>query len=227
MKISSLWTAASGLLALLTLASCGMATRESAPKGVQPGAPGDSSRVLTAGAVAERGHSRHTEADVRFMQGMIAHHAQALEMTSLVPTRSSREDIHLLAQRIEASQQHEIGLMRRWLEQRGEEVPNLSAHHAHHGAGVQHELMPGMLTPDELARLASATGAEFDRLFLELMIRHHEGALLMVQNLFASTGAGQDVDVFRIASEVDADQNMEIARMRRMLNVPSTGVQRR
>ena len=227
MKNFSPQKAASGLLAVLIVAACGTTTREAAPGPVPHTAPGDSARASAAAVATPEGRPRYTQADVRFMQGMIGHHAQALEMTSLVPPRTSSENIRLLAERIEVSQKDEIAMMRRWLEQRGEEVPSPNAHQGHHGAGSQHEHMPGMLTPDELARLASATGAEFDRLFLELMIRHHEGALIMVKDLFASEGAGQEVDVFRIASEVEADQNAEIARMRRMLNAPSSGVQRR
>jgi uncharacterized protein (DUF305 family) len=148
------------------------------------------------------------------MQGMILHHAQALDMTALLPSRSTREDMRLLAQRIEASQADEIKMMQRWLEVRGEEVPSPHAHHAHDA-----KLMPGMLTPEEMARLAEAKGAEFDRLFLELMIKHHEGALIMVKELFSTAGAGQEAEIFAFASDVDADQRMEIDRMRGMLNV--------
>jgi uncharacterized protein (DUF305 family) len=149
------------------------------------------------------------------MQGMIGHHAQALEMTALVPARTAREEMRLLAARIEVSQKDEITLMQEWLKERGESVPDL---HAHHAAGAT--LMPGMLTAQEMARLADATGAGFDRLFLELMIRHHEGALVMVKELFASPGGGQESAAFAFASDVYADQQIEINRMRGMLNVP-------
>lgn len=216
-----------GVLAVLVLAACSTTTRGSGPEVVQPATAGEASRAAASGAKADSARSGYTEVDVRFMQGMIAHHAQALEMTRLVPTRTRREDIRRIAERIEVSQRDEIALMQRWLEQRGEEVPSLDAPHEHHGAGGQHGHMPGMLTPEELARLAAATGAEFDRLFLELMIRHHEGALVMVADLFATPGAGQEVDVFRIASEVEADQRAEIARMRGMLSAPSTGMRLR
>lgn len=149
------------------------------------------------------------EADVRFVQGMIPHHAQALEMTALVSDRTDSEAVHRLARRIEVSQRDEIAIMERWLERRGESLPE--GHH--HGP-----LMPGMLTEEELARLADATGDEFDRLLLEFMIRHHEGALVMVADLFSS-GGGQEAEIFQFASHVDADQRAEIARMREMLNV--------
>lgn len=157
----------------------------------------------------DTGRTRYT--DVQFMRGMIAHHAQALVMTDMVPARTGRADMPLLAKRIEVSQKDEIAMMQRWLKQRGAEVPSADAHH-HMAAGHQH-LMPGMLTDDELAQIARATGAEFDRLFLQFMIRHHEGALKMVADLFATPGAGQDPDVFRFASDVEADQRAEIARM--------------
>jgi uncharacterized protein (DUF305 family) len=182
--------------------------------------------VLLAAAPAAAGAQQHTDADARFMQGMIVHHAQALEMTALVPDRASSEGVRLMAERINVSQQDEIALMRRWLRARGADTVALGGHDAHHGhhapgaadsAGAGHAGMPGMATPEEMARLASLAGAEFDRLFLELMIRHHEGALVMVAELFGTQGAGQASSVYQIASEVDADQRMEIERMRRML----------
>ena len=146
------------------------------------------------------------------MQGMISHHAQALAMTALLPSRTAREDMRLLARRIELSQADEIAAMRRWLEVHGETAPDLQSHHAHGGA-----LMPGMLTPEEMGRLEAATGAQFDRLFLEFMIKHHDGALLMVSELFATAGAGEEPDIFAFASDVDADQRIEIDRMSAML----------
>jgi uncharacterized protein (DUF305 family) len=143
---------------------------------------------------------------------MIGHHAQALEMTALLPSRTSRDDMRMLARRIEASQADEIKMMERWLEVRGQEVPGLHALHAH-GA----TLMPGMLTAEEMSALAAANGAAFDRLFLEGMIKHHGGALIMVRDLFSTAGAGQQSDIFAFASDVDADQRMEIDRMGAML----------
>ena len=159
---------------------------------------------------------RHTEADTRFMQGMIAHHRQALVMTALVRERTDNRGIHLLAERIEVSQTDEIRQMERWLQSRGEGLPDPRAHeHIAMGHGAA---MPGMLSAEGIARLESARGPAFDRLFLESMIRHHEGALEMVGRLLATPGAGQEVDVFRFASDVDADQRIEIERMRRMLD---------
>ncbi|HJR59306.1 MAG TPA: DUF305 domain-containing protein [Vicinamibacterales bacterium] len=146
------------------------------------------------------------------MQGMIGHHAQALEMTALLKVRTRSDDMKKLAQRIEVSQADEIRMMRDWLESRGAEAPG---EHAHHGEGVT--LMPGMLTPEEMSRLAAATGPAFDKLFLEYMISHHEGALVMVKKLFSTPGAAQDPDIYAFASDVDADQRMEIARMAAML----------
>lgn len=165
---------------------------------------------MTAGEVAGSGQPRHTEADVRFMQGMIVHHQQALEMTDLVPARGNHEDVRLLAQRIEISQEDEILAMKDWLEDRGEEIPSVGTH-------GHHALMPGMATEQEMARLAAATGTGFDRLFLELMIRHHQGALVMVEDLFASPGAGQESEIYQFASHVAGGQKIEITRMRRML----------
>lgn len=180
------------------------------PPIVQPGAPGEPGRVISAKDAVDLTQLRHTEAEVRFMQAMIVHHAQALEMTALVATRTSREDMRLLARRIDLSQGDEIALMGEWLKARG--VPPPEAPHAHEGAP-----MPGMLTAVEMQRLAEAKDAEFDRLFLDFMIRHHEGALVMVEELFAARGAGQQSDVFAFASDVDADQRIEIDRMSAML----------
>jgi uncharacterized protein (DUF305 family) len=133
-------------------------------------------------------------------------------MTALLRTRSQNDAMKLLAQRIDVSQTDEIRTMRQWLQARGLEAPDA---HAHHAPGAP--LMPGMLTADEMATLAAATGTAFDRLFLQYMIRHHEGALVMVKELFASPGAGQDGDINAFASDVEADQAMEIGRMRAML----------
>jgi uncharacterized protein (DUF305 family) len=157
----------------------------------------------------------YTAADVRFMQGMIGHHRQALVMSALVPERTTRRDFALMAERITLSQESEIAQMQRWLQQRGEALPAEDAHvHAAMGHG---ELMPGMLTEAELTQLKNARGTEFERLFLQLMIKHHEGALHMVKQLYASPGAGQEPELFILASDVDADQTAEIRRMRALL----------
>ncbi len=162
------------------------------------------------------GRPQYTPADVRFMQGMIAHHAQALVMTALLPERTTRSDMHLLAQRIEVSQKDEIGLMRRWLQSRNQPVANMSDM-----SMPNNVLMPGMLTPAQLADLAKTKGPEFDRLFLQDMIRHHEGALVMVRDLLATNGAAQESQIFQFASDIDADQRAEIMRMRALLAASS------
>jgi uncharacterized protein (DUF305 family) len=182
------------------------------PTIVQPGRPGEASKTVSAEASVRNAALPHTAADARFMQGMIGHHAQALEMSALVYTNSQSDDMKLLAKRIEVSQLDEIQMMKDWLNARGEQLPDEHAHHA-----GDHALMPGMLTAAEMKALGSAKGAEFDRLFLIGMIKHHQGALTMVRELFATPGAGQDAEIFAFASDVDADQNMEIDRMAAML----------
>ena len=201
----------SAVLLALVAVSCrtGM---NAGPQIVQPGAPGEPSRMIDAGQASDLSQLGHTAAEVQFMVGMISHHAQALDMTDLLRTRSSSADMQLLAKRIELSQADEIRLMRDWLNARG--VP-LTDHGAH--LGHDDTLMPGMLTVDEMQQLAATTGSEFDRLFLEYMIKHHEGALVMVDALFAAAGAGQQSDIFAFVSDVDADQRMEIDRMSTML----------
>ena len=182
------------------------------PPSVQPGAPGKPSTILSDKQPAMTA-MKATAADITFMQGMIAHHAQAIDMTALLYERTTREDMKMLAQRIDVSQTDEMKMMRRWLAARGAEVPS---EHAHHMMGDDH-LMPGMLTAAEMKALAAAKGPAFDRLFLEGMIKHHGGALIMVQDLFKTPGAAQETDIFDFASHVDADQRMEIIRMSNML----------
>lgn len=151
---------------------------------------------------------------VAFMQGMIGHHAQALDMAALAPSRSSYPAVKLLAERIDVSQRSEIELMQRWLRNRGQALPNDEAHlHAAMGHGA---LMPGMLTQEQMEQLAAAGATAFDRLFLERMIRHHEGALQMVSQLLA-TNRNLDAETFRFVSDVDADQRAEIQRMKSLL----------
>jgi uncharacterized protein (DUF305 family) len=182
------------------------------PPLVQPGAPGEPVRVITAENAIDLSHVEHTPADVRFMQGMIGHHAQAIEMVALLRSRTERRDMLLLGQRIDLSQADEIKMMEQWLRGRGQPLPDP---HAHHMAGAT--LMPGMLTAEEMARLAEAKGVQFDRLFLDLMIKHHMGALMMVEELFSTAGAAQESEIFAFASDVIADQRMEIDRMGGML----------
>jgi uncharacterized protein (DUF305 family) len=202
-----------GLLAAAAVASCRTtSTTQPGPRIVQPGAPGQSAHPIAADKAVDQSHVQFTAADVRFMQGMIGHHAQAIEMVDLLKSRSAREDMRMLGQRIELSQADEINMMQRWLEVRGQEIPGPHAMHMHRAT-----LMPGMLTAEEMERLAAAKGADFDRLFLEGMIKHHGGALTMVQDLFATPGAAQEAEIFSFASDVDADQRMEIDRMSAML----------
>jgi uncharacterized protein (DUF305 family) len=204
------------LLALVLIAavavSCRTAGTGAGPAIIQPGAPGQASKEVAAEQARDLSKVQFTPADVKFMQGMIHHHAQAVDMTQLLATRSTSDDMKKLALRIELSQHDEIAMMRRWLEVRGQEVPG---EHAHHMPGAPK--MPGMLSAEEMARLAAAKGPEFDRLFLEGMIKHHVGAITMVQELFNTPGAGQDSEIYAFASDVDADQRMEIDRMGAML----------
>ncbi len=181
--------------------SCRTADIGPRPPIVQPGAPGQAGHVVTADTAADLSRVQATAADVKFMQGMIQHHAQALDMTDLLAARTQSEDMKKLALRISLSQADEIRMMRHWLEVRGQEAPN---EHAHHMSDAP--MMPGMLTPEEMNRLAGVKGRDFDRLFLEGMIRQ-----------FATPGAGQDSEIFAFASDVDADQRMEIDRMGAML----------
>ena len=183
-----------------------------APPVVQPGAPGKPGRVLSPADVRNLAEVGITPADVAFMQGMIGHHAQAIEMTDLLKTRTESANMRKLALRIEVSQADEIKMMQHWLRDRGQALPDPHAHHAHHAT-----LMPGMLTKDEMARLAAARGMAFDRLFLEFMIKHHQGAVAMVKTLFSSPGAAQDAEISAFARDVGADQQMEINRMAAML----------
>lgn len=199
---------------------------ETAPNIVQPGAPGEGTRTLTPEELEDIERTGHTEGDVRFMQGMIQHHAQALRMTDLVPARSTRRQVAQLAKRIDLSQESEIELMRSWLEARHEAAPDLHRVHGHaHGAGLGRR-MPGMLTEEQLDRLAAARGPSFDRLFLESMIRHHRGAVTMVDDLYAGgDGAEPEIDAF--ARHVDADQRIEIGRMQQLLAaLPADDAQR-
>ncbi len=182
------------------------------PPIVQPGAPGEPGRLISAEEASDLAGIQYSEADVRFMQGMISHHAQALEMTGLLATRTEREVMRQLAKRIELSQEDEIRMMQEWLRARGQKVTEVDAHHAHDA-----RLMPGMLTTEEMSRLEQSRGIEFDRLFLDLMIEHHRGALTMVEELLAQRGAAQDSQLFAFTSDITSDQSMEIDRMDVML----------
>lgn len=176
---------------------------------VQLGAPGEQGRELTSDEIGELGQPGYTDDDVAFVHGMIMHHEQALVMTAMVEQRTASEDLPKLAERLEVSQHDEIAQMTQWLEARGEAASS-GMHHHDHGQ------MPGILTEAQLAQLAAASGAEFDRLFLEFMIYHHEGAIAMVDTLLSGDG-GQESELFQIASHIDGDQRVEISRMTRML----------
>jgi len=159
----------------------------------------------------------YTPADVHFMTGMIAHHAQAVLMAGWAPSHGASASLRAMCERIVVGQGDEIVLMQRWLRDRHEMVPGGDATHDMM-PGMEHTLMPGMLTPQQLTQLDSARGAEFDRLFLTFMIQHHMGAITMVNELFGTKGGGEEEIVFRFASDVYADQTTEIARMNRMLD---------
>jgi len=167
-----------------------------------------------------------SSADTRFIQGMIHHHAQALVMTALVPTHSQSASMQLLAERITVSQRDEIGLMQRWLAGRNEAVPHPPVTLEQYDAGGHHMMMPGMLTGAELHQLAAASGPEFDRLFLDGMIKHHGGALTMVADLFGTPGGGQDSWIYQFASDIDASQRAEIQRMGAMLTALTSATRR-
>lgn len=187
---------------------------------VKPGAPGQP--TTTVAVAPARSFAKHTAADTTFMQGMIHHHAQAIEMVELLKKNTTRKDMKMLGLKIEVSQNDEMKMMRTWLKDRGEEAP---MDHGHGqmmlmgGATADGMMapMPGMLTEKQMAALAKAKGPAFDRLFLNGMIQHHVGALTMVEELFATPGAGQESIIFDFATHVDSDQRMDISRMRKML----------
>ncbi len=182
--------------------------------------------AIAAQARADSGRPAYTAADVRFVAGMIGHHAQAVLMAGWAPSHDASAAVRALCERIVVGQRDEIAVMERWLSERHEAVPPADPH-GHVMPGMDHPmLMPGMLTPEQLARLDSARGPEFDRLFLTFMIQHHRGAITMVRQLFDTQGAAQDGLLFQIASDVNADQIAEIDRMTRMLDAPSQTPQR-
>jgi uncharacterized protein (DUF305 family) len=188
----------------------------SGPAIVQPGAPGSPSRKLppsTTGVAPQR-----SPADIEFMQGMIMHHGQAVEMTALIPSHTENKEIRSLGARIGLSQADEMKFMKRWLQARGEPVsmampgmPDMDI------SGHPMQAMPGMLTAKQMDELRHAKGAEFDRLFLTGMIQHHNGALVMVKQLFDTPGAGQDAELFDFATDADNTQRAEIVIMQNIL----------
>ncbi|HLY92786.1 MAG TPA: DUF305 domain-containing protein [Candidatus Angelobacter sp.] len=200
--------------ALLPLFPCSVPAVQNGsdqPVVVQPGAPGQPTRRLPASTHGKLPPLSHN--DVEFMQGMIMHHAQAVEMTALIPSHTENKELRTLGARISHSQSDEINFMKRWLAARGQPAMMQMA-------GMHHDhpmLMPGMLTPEQMDALRKAQGAEFDRLFLTGMIQHHGGALTMVHDLFNSAGSGQDAELFNFATDVDTGQRAEIRIMQAML----------
>jgi uncharacterized protein (DUF305 family) len=199
-----------------TYACAQQADSASPPVVVQPGAPGQPSKTLPASTRPTL--PQRSAADVAFMQGMIMHHSQAVEMTALITSHTQNKDVRSLGEKISRSQSDEISFMRRWLVARGEPVsiampgmPDMDM------SGNPIEPMPGMLTPEQMEALHNAKGAEFDHLFLTGMIQHHQGALVMVKDLFDTPGAGQDADLFDFATDADNTQRAEITIMQNML----------
>jgi uncharacterized protein (DUF305 family) len=180
---------------------------------VQPGAPGDAARNLTAEEAIEIANTSHSPDDTLFMQDMIPHHHQAVEMAALVADRTNRQELLDVAGRIDASQLDEIEFMQQWLSDRGEDVPEPTAHDAMH---TSHD-MAGMASPDQMAALARADGTAFDALFLELMIAHHEGAVKMVEELVERPGSAYDPVLFEFTNDVTNDQSTEVERMNALL----------
>jgi uncharacterized protein (DUF305 family) len=191
------------------------------PAVIQPGAPGKPSKKLPSTTTAKV--PPLSQADVEFMQGMIMHHAQAVEMTALISTHTQNKDLRTLGARISHSQTDEIKFMKRWLTARGESTSMPMPAMA--GMGMPHHampLMPGMLTSEQMEALRKANGADFDRLFLTGMIQHHNGALTMVKDLFDTAGSGQDAELFGFATDVDSGQRAEIRIMETMLEKKSS-----
>ncbi len=208
----------SALLSLLSCAiiaaGCAGAPPPAAPPAPQPEPiPVAPTAIAIARASADSARTPYTAADVRFMQMMVGHHAQAVVMSQMAPTHEASDAIQTLAARIISAQRDEIAIMQRWLAVRHQDVPD--PEHVPHGEHAMH--MPGMLTPAQLDSLHRSRGPDFERRYLRSMIAHHEGAVTMVTELFATDGAAQNQQVFKLASDVQVDQRTEIARMQRML----------
>jgi len=214
-------SALSLLAATVVAAACGGASRAATSTGLGSAvtqAPRSPAEVVAA----DNGIAPFTKADVDFVSGMIGHHAQAVLMAGWAQSHGASASVQALCERIVVAQRDEIRFMQRWLRERKLPVPDGDTSHMMM-AGMDMKLMPGMLTAEQLTELDKARGSDFDRLFLKYMIQHHEGAITMVNTLFGSSGAGQDEDVFKFASDVYADQTTEINRMNVMLQaIPST-----
>jgi len=207
--------ALAAILGTLPLIAAHAQQSQQQPVVVQPGAPGSPSKVLppsTTGAAPKA-----SQADIDFMQGMIMHHQQAVEMTALIPSHTDNKEVRALGARISLSQSDEIRFMKRWLIARGQPTSMGMPGMPDMDRNGKPMMMPGMLTPAQMEALRQAHGAEFDRLFLTGMIQHHGGALVMVKELFESPGAGQDAELFDFATDVDNGQRAEIKIMENML----------
>ena len=207
--------AASTLAGLFSVPVCAQQADPGTPIVVQPGAPGQPTHTLPSSTRAML--PPRSPKDAEFMQGMVMHHAQAVEMTALIESSTQNKELRLLGARISHSQSEEIRFMKRWLTARGE--PNSVAMPEMPGMDMSQQpmLMPGMLTPKQMEALKKAKGAEFDQLFLTGMIQHHNGALIMVKDLFDTAGSGQDAELFNFATDVDSGQRAEIRIMQNML----------
>jgi uncharacterized protein (DUF305 family) len=207
------------LAGLFSPAVCAQQPAPPAPVVVQPGAPGQPTRTLPPSTSATLPPG--SPADVQFMQGMIMHHGQAIEMTELIGSHTENKNLRSLGARISSSQSDEIKFMKRWLAIRGEplslSMPQPMADMPGMDMSSNSMLMPGMLTPKQMDALKKAKGKDFDQLFLTGMIQHHNGALIMVKDLFDTAGAGQDAELFNFATDVDSGQRVEIRIMKTML----------
>jgi uncharacterized protein (DUF305 family) len=200
-----------GVVAVIA-AACATATQGPPPSSLRP-----ATGVSPAPARADSSRPRYTAADAQFMSGMIHHHAQAVLMAGWAPSHDASQAVRALCARIVVGQRDEIVLMQRWLRDRHEMVPEVDTARETMPGMYHPVMMPGMLTAEQLTQLDSARGPEFDRLFLTFMIRHHQGAITMVSQLFGARGSGEEETVFKFASDVYADQSTEIGRMQRML----------
>jgi uncharacterized protein (DUF305 family) len=204
----------------LTLAACSSRPQQTVQTAPQPSSAVSQSEAAAMAQAKKDSVTRpYTEADIHFMDGMIAHHAQAIRMAGWAPTHGASPSIQTLCARIINAQNDEIHLMQSWLRDRGQAAPEPNPEGMMMTMnGEQHPmLMPGMLTEAQMKQLDAARGPDFDRLFLTGMIQHHEGAVSMVHDLFETYGAGEDELVFKLASDINIDQTTEIARMQRML----------
>ena len=216
LRMMRFWKVAS----LALIVAIPLTAKAQQPTVVQPGAPGQPTRSLPSSVRASL--PPISTKDIEFIKGMIMHHSQAVEMTALIESRTESKKIRLLGARISQSQSDEMRFMVRWLDARGEisppPIPYMPEMRTREGSAAEHRmLMPGMLSRDQMDALRKATGLEFDRLFLTGMIQHHNGALIMVKDLFAAPGTGQDAELFNFVTDVDSGQRAEIKIMQNLL----------